>query len=45
MKFSESLKKNRDFKTVYNQAGHTPIAIWLCMSWKIIQTEIVSEYP
>lgn len=40
MKYSESLKKNKDFQYIYRKGNLTPTNIWSCMYWKMGQVRI-----
>lgn len=40
MKYSESLKKNKDFNIYIEKGNLTPTNIWSCMYWKMGQVRI-----
>lgn len=40
MKYSESLKKNKDFQYIYRKGHLMPTNIWLCMYWRMGQVRI-----
>ena len=43
MLFSESLKKNRDFRKYIEKEDPWPINIWSCTFWKMELTGIILE--